>query len=123
MIRKSLSTSLLILAVIMLSNSVATARTLICKPTKRFLCTKDGCKPIEPQVHAVIDTNKQTYSICYKTGCETNDAIMRRGAIYLDILLPRKALAAKVEITSMSYFEATSIGLGLYTSFGKCTRK
>ena len=99
------------------------AEPLSCTPSQKFFCTKEGCKTAPAEVRAVIDTDKQTYSRCDKNGCDKYDATMSIGGIYLNVSVPGKSVTAKVEIPSLQYFETISAGLGVYISFGRCSRK
>jgi hypothetical protein len=119
---KTITLSLLALALLAVSAPLA-AETLTCTPSQKFHCSPEGCKTAPAKVRAVIDMDKQTYSRCDRNGCDKYDATMSIGGIYLNVSVPGKSLVAKVEISSLEYFESVSIGLAVYNSFGRCIRK
>jgi len=119
--KRSIKSILAFLFLVAASTSLS-AETLTCTPSQKFFCSPKGCKTVPAKVRAVIDTDKRTYSRCDRNGCDKYDATMSIGGIYLDVLVPGKSVTAKVEITSLEYFETVGAGLGVYTSFGKCSR-
>ena len=121
-IMKTITLSLIALVLLAVSAPLA-AETLTCTPSQKFFCSMEGCKTAPAKVRAVIDTDKQTYSRCDRNGCDKYDATISIGGIYLNVLVLGKSVTAKVEIASLQYFETVSIGLVVYNSFGKCSRK
>ena len=119
---RTITLSVVVLALLAVSEPLA-AETLTCKPSQKFYCSPEGCKTAPAKVRAIIDTDKQTYSRCDRNGCDKYDATMSMGGIYLNISVPGKSLVAKVEISSLAYYETVSGGLGVHTSFGRCSRK
>ena len=119
---RTVTLSLLALALLAVSEPSA-AETLTCTPSQKFFCSKEGCKTAPAKVRTVIDTDMQTYSRCDSNSCDKYDATMSMGAVYLNVLVPGKSVTAKIEFPSLQYFETVSLGLGVYTSFGKCSRQ
>jgi len=117
--RDKLTLSFLVFILLILS-APSIAQTLTCTPSQKFYCKKEGCSTAPAKVRAVIDMDKQTYSRCDSFGCDKYDASVRLGGIYLNVSVPGKSLTAKVEMSSLQYFETVSLGLSVYSSFGKC---
>ena len=102
----------------------AAAAPLRCNISEKHVCiAKKGCSSTKPTVWNLVDLAASKYSRCDRQGCDTYNADISRSGIFLNIVIPRRGVLAKMVFDGSSFLEVMTATDVVYISFGSCSEQ
>lgn len=106
-----------VLAASPLSNRAA---KWLCSPTRKFVCTVDGCAQVPATTTIKLDMASHAYSRCDAKGCDTYPQTRPNTGGIFTHLSPTASTVFKVLNDGSAYVETASLGLSVHLTFGEC---
>ena len=110
----------LALGVMLFFPSFASAQSVTCTISSKFICSAGGCDPVQPTIRNLIDLSRQSYIRCDAKNCETLDARFSRSGTYIVVDVPGRGVMAKIAADMSEFLEVATIGTQALVSFGSC---
>ena len=111
----------LVLAFVMLGIALpASAAPMRCNITKKFACNPGGCRETKGTIWNLIDFKAGRFSRCDKKGCDHYPMSPSKSGIYVNIVIPARAMFAKMSRDGSEYVEVVSLRTLVLVSYGSC---
>ena len=92
----------------------------ICAPSRREVCSKNGCTGNPAAVTVKLDFRESTYSRCDEKGCDKYGLEFTSGGIFTTCSPHGSDAVMKVVNDGSEYMEVTTLFLAAHVNFGTC---